>query len=262
MATKTKTKQTQEQKETTIEERLKLLYALQITDSKIDRIRTLRGELPLEVQDLEDEIAGLNTRIQNYENEIKELEENIARKKNEIKDAEALIKKYEAQQMNVRNNREFDSLSKEIEYQTLEIELCNKHIKEFTRQIEEKRETIEKSQELLEERKKDLASKKEELDEIINDTQKEEEVLLERSKELQTQIEPRLLTAYKRIRANARNGLAIVTIQRDACGGCFNKIPPQRQLDIKTRKKVIVCEYCGRILVDEELAREVEEQEK
>ncbi len=261
MATKSKTT-TQEPKETTIEERLKLLYALQLTDSKIDAIRRLRGELPLEVQDLEDEIAGLNTRVQNYENEIKELEENISRKRNEIKDAEALIKKYEAQQMNVRNNREYDSLSKEIEYQTLEIELCNKHIKEFTKQIEEKKETIEKSKELLEERKKDLASKKEELEEIIAETEKDEKVLQERSKELQAQIEPRLLTAYKRIRANARNGLAIVTIQRDACGGCFNKIPPQRQLDIKTRKKVIVCEYCGRILVDDELAKEVEEQEK
>jgi predicted nucleic acid-binding Zn-ribbon protein len=258
MATKSKT--TQETRETTIEERLKLLYSLQITDSQIDKIRTLRGELPLEVQDLEDEIAGLNTRIQNYENEIHELEENIARKKNEIKDAESLIKKYEAQQMNVRNNREFDSLSKEIEYQTLEIELCNKQIKEFTKQIEEKKETIDRSKEQLEERKKDLATKKEELDAIIADTQKEEEVLLEKSKKLQTLIDSRLLTAYKRIRANARNGLAIVTIQRDACGGCFNKIPPQRQLDIKTRKKIIVCEYCGRILVDEDLAKEVEEE--
>ncbi len=258
MATKSKT--TQETKETTIEERLKLLYALQITDSKIDKIKTLRGELPLEVQDLEDEIAGLNTRIQNYENVVRELEENIAKKKNEIKDAEALIKKYEDQQMNVRNNREFDSLSKEIEYQTLEIELCNKQIKEFSKQIEEKKETIEKAREQLEERKKDLETKKEELDAIIADTQKEEEVLLERSKELQTRIDSRLLTAYKRIRANARNGLAIVTIQRDACGGCFNKIPPQRQLDIKTRKKIIVCEYCGRILVDDELAKEVENE--
>ncbi len=256
----TKSKATKETKETTIEERLKLLYALQITDSKIDKIRTLRGELPLEVQDLEDEIAGLNTRIQNYDAVVRELEENIAKKKNEIKDAETLIKKYEAQQMNVRNNREFDSLSKEIEYQTLEIELCNKQIKEFTKQIEEKQETIEKAKEQLEERKKDLATKKEELDAIIADTQKEEEVLQERSKELQTLIDSRLLTAYKRIRANARNGLAIVTIQRDACGGCFNKIPPQRQLDIKTRKKIIVCEYCGRILVDEDLAREVEDE--
>ncbi len=254
----TKSKATKETKETTIEERLKLLYTLQITDSKIDKIRTLRGELPLEVQDLEDEIAGLNTRIQNYDSVVGELEENIAKKKNEIKDAETLIKKYEAQQMNVRNNREFDSLSKEIEYQTLEIELCNKQIKEFTKQIEEKQETIEKAKEQLEERKKDLATKKEELDAIIADTRKEEEVLQEKSKELQTLIDSRLLTAYKRIRANARNGLAIVTIQRDACGGCFNKIPPQRQLDIKTRKKIIVCEYCGRILVDEDLAREVE----
>jgi predicted nucleic acid-binding Zn-ribbon protein len=260
MATKSKTKQ--ESREMTIEERLKLLYALQTTDSEIDKIRTLRGELPLEVQDLEDEIAGLNTRIQNYENEISELEEDISRKKNEIKDAEALIKKYKAQQMNVRNNREFDSLSKEIEYQSLEIELYTKQIEGFTKQIKEKEETINKSKEQLEERKKDLATKKEELDAIIADTQKEEDVLEERSKELQSLIDSRLLTAYKRIRANARNGLAIVTIQRDACGGCFNKIPPQRQLDIKTRKKIIVCEYCGRILVDDDLAKEVEEEKK
>ncbi len=256
----TKSKTAAEPKEITIEEKLRLLYSLQMTDSKIDKIKTLRGELPLEVQDLEDEIAGLNTRIQNYEKEIKELENNIAAKKNEIQDAETLIKKYESQQMNVRNNREFDSLSKEIEYQKLEIELCNKHIREFTRQIEEKKETIGKSTEQLQEREKDLAGKKEELNAIVADTQKEEELLADKSKELQKKIDPRLLTAYKRIRANARNGLAIVTIQRDACGGCFNKIPPQRQLDIKTRKKIIVCEYCGRILIDEELAREVEKK--
>ncbi|MCD6202424.1 MAG: hypothetical protein J7K46_11520 [Bacteroidales bacterium] len=256
----TKSKTTAEPKEMTIEEKLRLLYSLQLTDSKIDKIRTLRGELPLEVQDLEDEIAGLNTRIQNYEKEIKELEDNIAGKKNEIKDAEALIKKYEAQQMNVRNNREFDSISKEIEYQKLEIELYKKHISEFTEKIKEKNNTIEKSREQLQEREKDLTGKQEELNAIISDTQKEEELLAEKSKELQKKIDPRLLTAYKRIRANARNGLAIVTIQRDACGGCFNKIPPQRQLDIKTRKKIIVCEYCGRILIDEDLAQEVESE--
>ncbi len=256
----TKSKTTAESREITIEEKLKLLYALQITDSKIDKIKTLRGELPLEVRDLEDEIAGLNTRIHNFEQEIKTLEDNISNKKNEIKEDESLIKKYEAQQMNVRNNREFDSLSKEIEYQTLEIELCNKHIKEYTRQIEEKNEIIAKSKEQLQERERDLAGKKEELDAIVSDTRKEEEILLEKSKELQKKIDPRLLSAYKRIRANARNGLAIVTIQRDACGGCFNKIPPQRQLDIKTRKKIIVCEYCGRILIDEDLAHEVEQE--
>lgn len=254
----TKSKTITEPRETTIEKKLKLLYSLQLTDSNIDKIRTLRGELPLEVQDLEDEIAGLNTRIQNYERDIKDQEEQISNKKHEIKEAEALIKKYEAQQMNVRNNREFDSISKEIEFQTLEIELCNKNIREFTKQIEEKKETIEKSRSQLQEREKDLSGKKEELDAIISDTKKEEDKLIEKSKDIQKQIDPRLLTAYKKIRANARNGLAIVTIQRDACGGCFNKIPPQRQLDIKTRKKIIVCEYCGRILIDEELAHEVE----
>jgi len=175
---------TAEQKEMTVEEKLKLLYALQIADSDIDKIKTLRGELPLEVQDLEDEIAGLNTRIHNYEQEIKNLQDEITNKKNEIKEAEALIKKYETHQMNVRNNREFDSLSKEIEYQTLEIELCNKRIKEFTKQIEEKKETIEKSQQQLEEREKDLAGKKEELNAIIADTQKEEEKLIEKSKDI------------------------------------------------------------------------------
>lgn len=239
-----------------ISERLKLLYTLQQVDSEIDHIKILRGELPLEVQDLEDEVAGLETRIKKAEEEVKNLENEIAGKKNEIKEAEALIKKYEAQQMNVRNNREFDSLSKEIEYQTLEIELCNKKIKEFTGSIDEKKQSIEKAKQLLEERATDLKNKKEELDSIIAETQKEEEKLIAKSKDIELKIEPRLLTAYKRIRTNARNGLAVVTVQRGACGGCFNKIPPQRQLDIKTHKKIIVCEYCGRILVDEEITEE------
>ncbi|UCG26749.1 MAG: hypothetical protein JSV24_07140 [Bacteroidales bacterium] len=242
-----------EQVEISVEEKLKLLFELQTYDSEIDKIKTLRGELPLEVQDLEDEIAGLETRINNFAEEIKDLESSISNKKNEIKGAEGLIKKYEEQQMNVRNNREFDSLSKEIEFQTLEIELCEKRIREFTTQMKEKNEIIEESNTDLEERNGDLETKKSELDEIIADTQKEEEVLITNSKEIQDKIEPRLLTAYQRIRSNARNGLAVVTIERDACGGCFNKIPPQRQLDIKSRKKIIVCEYCGRILVDDEL---------
>ena len=217
MSTKTANKKAKPEKknELTAADRLKLLYELQQVDSEIDNIRILRGELPLEVQDLEDEVAGL---------------------------------------MNVRNNREFDSLSKEIEFQTLEIELCNKKIKEFKSTIEEKNEVIENSTKLLEERASDLKSKKEELDSIIAETQKEEEKLVAQSQDIELKIEPRLLTAYKRIRANARNGLAVVTVQRGACGGCFNKIPPQRQLDIKTHKKIIVCEYCGRILVDEEIA--------
>lgn len=242
--------------ELTIEEKLRALYSLQVVDSEIDKIRTLRGELPLEVQDLEDEVEGLETRIGNLKNEVAELEKSIVGKNNEITSSQALIKKYEEQQNNVRNNREYDSLSKEIEFQTLEIELCNKKIREFTVQVEEKKEVMEEAEKALEERKHDMDGKKAELEDITRDTQKEEEQLAEKSDELQTRIEERLLTAYKRIRSNARNGLAVVSIQRDACGGCFNQIPPQRQLDIKSRKKIIVCEYCGRILVDDEIAGE------
>jgi predicted nucleic acid-binding Zn-ribbon protein len=242
--------------EISVEERLRALYGLQLVDSEIDKIKTLRGELPLEVQDLEDEIAGLETRLGNLKEEVITLEKSVSKKNNEITDAEALIKKYEEQQKNVRNNREFDSLSKEIEYQNLEIELFNKKIKEFNFLIEEKKLVIADSEVTLAERKTDLENKKSELDEIISDTQKEEEGLYKKSARVQTIIEDRLLTAYKRIRSNARNGLAVVPVQRDACGGCFNQIPPQRQLDIKSRKKIIVCEYCGRILVDDEIIRE------
>jgi len=237
-------------KDISVEEKLRTLYEMQRVDSEIDKIRTLRGELPLEVQDLEDEIAGLDTRIVNLNNEVKELVDTVAKKKQEIKEAGLLIKKYEAQQMNVRNNREFDSISKEIEFQNLEIELCEKRIKEFTAEMNNKKAFIEKSEAVLTDRKADLESKKGELDAIVAETQKEEEKLGSQSDEFKTKIEERLLTAYSRIRSNARNGLAVVTVERDACGGCFNKIPPQRQLDIRSRKKVIVCEYCGRILVD------------
>ena len=201
-------------------------------------------------------MEGLETRIGNLKNEIAELEKSVAGKTNEITASQALIKKYEEQQNNVRNNREYDSLSKEIEFQTLEIELCNKKIREFTAQEAEKKEVMAEAQKLLDERRKDLDGKKSELDDITRDTQKEEETLSEKSAELQTRIEERLLTAYRRIRTNARNGLAVVTVQRDACGGCFNQIPPQRQLDIRSRKKIIVCEYCGRILVDDEIIKE------
>ena len=242
--------------EISVEERLRALYSLQLVDSEIDKIKTLRGELPLEVQDLEDEIAGLETRLGNLKEEVVNLEKSVSKKHNEITDAEALIKKYEEQQKNVRNNREFDSLSKEIEYQNLEIELFNKKIKEFNFQIEEKKVVIAESEGALSERKTDLENKKSELDEIISDTQKEEEGLYKKLETIEEIIEDRLLTAYKRIRANARNGLAVVPVQRDACGGCFNQIPPQRQLDIKSRKKIIVCEYCGRILVDDEIIKE------
>lgn len=242
--------------EISVEERLRALYSLQLVDSEIDKIKTLRGELPLEVQDLEDDIAGLETRLSNLRDEVVNLEKSIAKKNNEITDAEALIKKYEDQQKNVRNNREFDSLSKEIEYQKLEIELFNKKIREFNVQIDEKKAVIAESEGTLSERTSDLDNKKSELDEIIADTQKEEEGLYKKSEKVQAIIEERLLTAYKRIRSNARNGLAVVPVKRDACGGCFNQIPPQRQLDIKSRKKIIVCEYCGRILVDDEIVKE------
>ena len=242
--------------EISVEERLRALYGLQLVDSEIDKIKTLRGELPLEVQDLEDEIAGLETRLGNLKDEVVNLEKSVSKKHNEIADSEALIKKYEEQQKNVRNNREFDSLSKEIEYQNLEIELYNKKIKEFNFQIEEKKVVIAESELTLAERKTDLENKKSELDEIISDTQKEEEGLYKKLESIEKIIEDRLLTAYKRIRSNARNGLAVVPVQRDACGGCFNQIPPQRQLDIKSRKKIIVCEYCGRILVDDEIIKE------
>jgi hypothetical protein len=242
--------------EISVEERLRALYSLQLVDSEIDKIKTLRGELPLEVQDLEDEIAGLETRLGNLKEEVVTLEKSVSKKINEISDSEALIKKYEEQQKNVRNNREFDSLSKEIEYQNLEIELYNKKIKEFNFLIEEKKLVIADSESTLADRKTDLENKKSELDEIISDTQKEEEGLYKKSEKVEAIIEDRLLTAYKRIRTNARNGLAVVPVQRDACGGCFNQIPPQRQLDIKSRKKIIVCEYCGRILVDDEIIKE------
>jgi predicted nucleic acid-binding Zn-ribbon protein len=245
-----------ENTEISIEERLKALYELQTVDSEIDKIKILRGELPLEVQDLEDELAGLETRIQNLEEEIKGLESAVSAKKTEIVNANSLIKKYQEQQNNVRNNREYDSLSKEIEFQTLEIELCEKRIREFTAQIKSKKETIDSSIAHLNERATDLKNKKKELEDIIADTQKEEENLTKRSKDYESMIEPRLLAAYKRIRSNARNGLAVVTVERDACGGCFNKIPPQRQLEIRSRKKIIVCEYCGRVLVDKGFGEE------
>lgn len=243
-----------EPKELTVEQKLKALYQLQTMLSEIDKIKTLRGELPLEVQDLEDEVAGLNTRIEKIKTEISELKSSIAAKKIEIEAAKASVEKYKSQQENVRNNREFDFLSKEIEFQTLEIELCEKRIKEFAAEEKLKSEEVVKSSETLEERQQDLTVKKNELEEIISETKQEEEKLREKAKMLETTIEPRLLQAFKRIRKNSRNGLGVVYVERDACGGCFNKIPPQRQLDIRMRKKIIVCEYCGRIMIDPELA--------
>ena len=242
------------EKEITVEEKLKALYELQKAVSQIDEIKILRGELPLEVQDLEDEIICLTTRMENFETEIAEIISTIATKKIEIEESRMKIAKYKEQQDNVRNNREYDNLSKEIEFQTLEIELCEKRIREFTAAQETKQADQKITAEHLTERKLDLELKKGELNEIVSETKQEEEKLREHAKEIEFLIEPRLLTAFKRIRKNARNGLAVVYVQRDACGGCFNKIPAQRQLDIRLRKKIIVCEYCGRILVDQELA--------
>ena len=242
------------EKEITVEEKLHALYDLQKVVSKIDEIKILRGELPLEVQDLEDEIIGLNTRLEHFETEIADVQASINHKKIEIEEANSKIARYKEQQDNVRNNREYDFLSKEIEFQTLEIELYEKRIREFTSIKETKQLDQKTTIDQLSERKLDLDQKKGELNEIVSETKHEEEKLREHAKQIEQLIEQRLLTAFKRIRKNARNGLAVVYVQRDACGGCFNKIPAQRQLDIRLRKKIIVCEYCGRILVDPELA--------
>jgi predicted nucleic acid-binding Zn-ribbon protein len=233
-----------------VENKLRLLYEIQVIDSEIDNIRILRGELPNEVRTLEDDIVGFETRITNIQSDVKKAEQEGAKRKQSIEASKVLIKKYEEQQKNVRNNREFESLSKEIEYQTLEIELSEKRIKEAEITFAEKKILAEDAKKLLEERKKDLVVKQKELEKIIAHTQKEEQLLIEKSKEYKQAIEARLLTAYERLRKNARNGLAVVEVKRDACGGCFNKIPPQRQVDIKMGKRLIPCEYCGRILVD------------
>lgn len=247
-------------KEITVEEKLRALYDLQLIDSRIDKIKNVRGELPLEVEDLEDEIAGLETRLGKLNEEMEDLEADIKSKKNLIKDSQEKIKKYEGQQKNVRNNREFDALSKEMEFQHLEIELAEKRIREFKAQMESKKEIIDASQEKLSERKAHLDFKKGELDSILSETQKEEEELLKKSEEYATQIEDRLLNAYRRIRGNTKNGLAVVPIERGASGGSFFTIPPQRQLEIASRKKIITDEHSGRVLVDPELAREEEEK--
>ena len=237
-----------------VEDKLKTLYQLQSALSSIDEKRALRGELPLEVQDLEDEIEGLTTRVEKIKAEIDEFQRAITQKKGEIADAEASVARYKSQLDDVKNNREYDTLSKEIEFQTLEIELCNKKIREANSRIAEKQDELTANEELIVERRGDLDVKKGELEEIMTETRAEEEKLKEKVKDLEAKIENRLLTSFKRIRKNARNGLGVVYVQLDACGGCFNKIPPQRQLDIKMHKKIIVCEYCGRIMIDPELA--------
>ena len=248
--------------EYSVEEKLQSLYQLQTMLTEIDKIKTLRGELPLEVQDLEDEIAGLTTRIEKASADVVEMTKGVAENKNTIEVSKAAISKYQEQQDHVSNNREFDSLNKEIEFKNLEVELAEKRIREFTAAINAKKEDIEANRALVAEKQQDLEIKKSELQEIIEENRQEEERLRERCKALELNIEPRLLQSFKRIRNNTRNGLGIVYVQRESCGGCFNKIPPQRQLDIRMRKKIIVCEYCGRIMIDPELAGVKEEVKK
>ena len=238
----------------TVEEKLKTLFQLQTTLSGIDENRALRGELPLEVQDLEDEIAGLNTRIEKIQHEIEQFQKAVSQKNGEIQEAQESLKRYQSQLDTVSNNREYDTLSKEIEFQQLEIELCEKKIREGQQKIQERLADLAYTQEHKADREKGLVEKRSELDDIMSETRDEEERLKEKALDLEKKIEPRLLASFKRIRKGARNGLGIVYVQRDACGGCFNKIPPQRQLDIKMHKKIIPCEYCGRILIDPELA--------
>ncbi len=240
--------------EQTVEQKLRALYELQSIHTQIDKIRQIRGELPVEVADLEDDVAGLETRIQKIKAELDDLEDSIVTRKNTIKEATATIKKYEAQLNEVKNNREYEAISKEIEIQGLDIQVSEKKIKEFGFEITNKTEVYEKAVADLEGRKKDLDQKKSELDVITAETQKEEEELNAKAIKAETKIDERLLVAYHRLRGNAKNGLAVVTIQRDSCSGCFNQIPPQRQLDIRQHKKIIVCEHCGRILVDEAIA--------
>ena len=247
-------------KEFTVEEKLDMLYKLQTVVSEIDKIKTLRGELPLEVQDLEDEIAGLKTRLEKFQVEILDQENNVAAQRNKISESKLLIEKYRGQLDQVRNNREFDNLSKEVEFQELEVEFSEKKIKEYNAAIRQKKESISGFKEILDGRKIDLEQKKKELQEIVSETRHEEDKLREKAKSIEDNIESRLLNAFKRIRKGARNGLAVVNIERDACGGCFNKIPPQKQLDIKLHKKIIVCEYCGRIMIDPELAKTEQQQ--
>jgi len=242
-----------------VEEKLQALFQLQQIDSEIDRIKIVRGELPIEVKDLEDDVARLETRIHNISNDIAEFEKLIGEKKIAIKDATALIKKYEGQQNNVKNNREYESITKEIEFQKLEIELSEKRIKEYAFEINSKKQILTETEEELGFRKNDLEGKRKELDTIIEETRKDEEKLKEYSDKAASIIEERLLSGYHKIRENAANHLAVVSVQRDSCGGCFNKVPPQRQLEIKQRKKVIVCEHCGRILVDADIMTDLEE---
>lgn len=244
------------EKEISVEAKLRALFDLQLVKSEIDKIKTLRGELPLEVQDLEDEIEGLRTRVSNLENEIAETTSNIEKRKIEIEENKAAISKYTEQQNNVKNNREYENLAKEIEYQQLNIQLCEKKIKEFQANVKDRRDDLEKADDLIKGRSLDLEQKKQELEAIVSETKQQEDKLREEAKNHESLIEPRYLSAFEKIRKNARNGLAVVRVVRNACGGCFNQIPPQRRIDIAQRNKIIVCEYCGRIMVDLALGNE------
>ena len=247
-------------KEVTVEEKLRALFDLQLIDSRVDEIRNVRGELPLEVEDLEDEVAGLNTRLEKFHGDLDQIDEDIKSKKNIIEEAKSLIKKYTEQQKNVRNNREYNALSKEVEYQELEMQLAEKHIKEFKVSIDQKKDVIAQTKERLDLRESHLKHKKAELNDILEETKREEEFLLQKSEEFEKLIEDRLLAAYKRIRKNVRNGLAVVKIERGASGGSYFTIPPQVQVEIASRKKIITDEHSGRILVDPALAEEEREK--
>jgi predicted nucleic acid-binding Zn-ribbon protein len=236
-----------------VEVKLVSLFKLQQIESEIDRLRTYRGELPMEVRDLEDEVAGMQTRLERQNEEIVQIKRLIAEKQAGLKEAQASKTRYETQIMGVKNSREFDALSKEIEIQSLEIQIAEKKIKEFSHQLDLRTTEMQALAETLEGRIRDLDQKKTELDSIVAETEEEEKTLLKDAEKAAKKIEARLLSAYQRIRGNARNGLAVVSVQRDACGGCFNHIPPQRQMDIRLRKKITVCEHCGRILVDSDM---------
>lgn len=248
-----------EERDAAVEQKLVSLYALQSVDSAIDGIRILRGELPLEVQDLEDDIAGYQSKIEKLKADMEEISKNISDRKSAITEIKAQIKKYEKQLREVKNSREYDALNKEIEYQNLENQLHEKKIREATVLLEKRKAELERNEEACAERQKDLEAKKGELDEIVAETEKDEQALMKKSEEYQSHIEPRWLRLYERIRNNAHNGLAVVCVERDACGGCFSKIPPQRQIDIRMHKKIIACEYCGRFLVDESIKEKAEE---
>ena len=241
-------------KDLTVEEKLKALFQLQTTLSQIDEKRALRGELPLEVEDLENEVEGLSVRLDRINQEAEDLTNAVSQRRADIEEAKASVERYQQQLNDVKNNREYDTLTKEIEFQTLEIELCEKKIREAEQRIADCKANRERVEEQINERERDLEDKRGELDEIMQETREEEDILKAKAKDTELKIESRLLQSFKRIRKNARNGLGIVYVQRDACGGCFNKIPPQRQLDVKMHKKIIVCEHCGRILIDPELA--------